>query len=136
MVTKQPESHPIPSSEAPTFESSLRQLELIVSELESGKLGLEASLTRYEEGIKHLKSCHQLLRTAERRIELITDVQSTGKTSTQAFAEAEGTLEDKAASRSRRRSQPREATLPHTKRTSQAGDDLFAGHRDLPDEEE
>ena len=47
------------------------ELEKIVAELESGKLGLSDALARYEEGVKHLKGCQQLLEMAERKIELL-----------------------------------------------------------------
>jgi exodeoxyribonuclease VII small subunit len=85
-----------------SFESSMRQLELIVADLESGRLGLEASLTRYEEGVKRLKRCHQFLQAAERRIELITAVDSEGKMTTTPFSE-ENAPPAEGGTRSRRR---------------------------------
>ncbi|MEX0612007.1 MAG: exodeoxyribonuclease VII small subunit, partial [Pirellulales bacterium] len=53
-----------------SFEESLEELEKIVAELESGKLGLSDALARYEQGVKHLKACQQLLEHAERKVEL------------------------------------------------------------------
>ena len=51
-----------------SFESHLGRLEEIVDELESGELELEAALHRYEEGVKRLKSCYELLATAEQQV--------------------------------------------------------------------
>jgi exodeoxyribonuclease VII small subunit len=96
---------PTPREEcANTFEESLAELEKIVTELESGKLGLADALQRYEQGVKHLKGCQQLLERAERKIELLSGVDADGNPITQQFEEAEETtLEEKAATRGQRR---------------------------------
>jgi exodeoxyribonuclease VII small subunit len=89
---------------ANSFEESLEELEKIVAELESGKLGLADALARYEQGVKHLKGCQQLLERAERKIELLSGVDADGNPITQAFEEAEDvSLEEKAISRGQRR---------------------------------
>jgi exodeoxyribonuclease VII small subunit len=89
---------------ANSFEESLEELEKIVAELESGKLGLADALARYEQGVKHLKGCQQLLERAERKIELLSGVDAEGNPITQAFEEAEDvSLEEKAISRGQRR---------------------------------
>ena len=51
-----------------TFEQSLPELEGTVRDLEDGRLGLEASLARYEQGVGLLKRCYAQLRQAEQRI--------------------------------------------------------------------
>jgi exodeoxyribonuclease VII small subunit len=90
--------------DAPTFEDSLGELEAIVGELESGKLGLSDALARYELGVKHLKSCHQLLERVERKIELLSGMDAEGNPITTPFDEGEhASLEEKAAARGRRR---------------------------------
>jgi exodeoxyribonuclease VII small subunit len=87
-----------------TFEESLDELEKIVAELESGKLGLSDALARYEHGVKHLKACQQLLERAERKIELLSGVDADGNPVTQPFDEVDlDTLEAKAAARGQRR---------------------------------
>ena len=53
------------------FEEALAQLEKTVDELESGHLTLDESLARYEEGVKALKQCYEVLREAEQRVELL-----------------------------------------------------------------
>ena len=88
----------------PSFEESLEQLEQAVRQLEAGQLGLSESLQTYEVGVKHLKQCYQALEAAERKIELLTGVDADGNPITEPFDEAEMSLEEKAATRSRRRS--------------------------------
>jgi exodeoxyribonuclease VII small subunit len=72
--------------------------------LEGGKLGLSDALARYEEGVKHLKGCQQLLEMAERKIELLSGVDADGNPITERFEETETeSLEVKGAGRSARR---------------------------------
>jgi len=54
------------------FQDLLKRLEKIVEELESGKLPLEDSLKRYEEGVKLSVACAKLLETAQKKIEVLT----------------------------------------------------------------
>jgi len=89
---------------ASSFEESLKELEKIVAELESGELGLSDALARYEEGVKHLKGCQQLLATAERKIELLSGLDADGNPITERFDEtATESLEAKGAGRAARR---------------------------------
>src|SRR5262249_23323587 len=89
---------------AASFEESLEELEKIVAELESGKLGLSDALVRYEEGVKHLTGCQQLLEMAERKIELLSGVDADGNPITEPFVEGDvETLEGKSAARGQRR---------------------------------
>jgi exodeoxyribonuclease VII small subunit len=55
------------------FEEHLAELESIVDELESGELSLDGSLARYEEGVKRLKTCYELLRDAEKKVQLLVE---------------------------------------------------------------
>ncbi len=48
-----------------TFEASLKKLESLVKELESGELQLENAVKKYQEGIELAKYCHDLLKNAE-----------------------------------------------------------------------
>ncbi len=52
-----------------TFEEALRQLETIAEQIEQGKIGLEESITKYEEGMALVKQCQGILAKAELRIE-------------------------------------------------------------------
>lgn len=87
------------------FEKLLEELEAVVAKLEGGQLGLAESLEQYEQGVKHLKACYEQLTQAERRIELVSGLDASGQPVTEVFVEEEEiTLEEKGASRSRRRS--------------------------------
>lgn len=106
---------------ANSFEESLGELEKIVAELESGKLGLSDALARYEEGVRHLKGCQQLLEAAERKIELLSGVDAEGNPITTPFDEGDvDTIEGKAASRVQRRTS---AVKSHSSRVT-VGDDI------------
>ena len=92
-----------PSDELP-FEEAMARLEGIVRELEDGQLGLNDSLQRFEEGVSCLKRCHSALEDAERKIEMLCDVKEDGTVQIRSLDQDEMTLEEKAESRSKRRS--------------------------------
>lgn len=55
------------------FEKSMQQLEKIVSQMESGDLGLEESLEQFEQGIRLAKNCQDTLANAELRVEQLIE---------------------------------------------------------------
>ena len=55
----------------PTFEEALARLETLVEELEAGDLPLEQTISAFEEGQKLLKTCGDLLTTAELKVKEI-----------------------------------------------------------------
>jgi exodeoxyribonuclease VII small subunit len=55
------------------FESALKELEQIVRELESGEVGLDESLKKFEQGIELYKNCRQTLEGAEKKIKILSD---------------------------------------------------------------
>jgi len=57
----------------PTFEQRLSRLEEIVEQLESGEVGLDASLRLYAEGADLIKRCRADLAEAEKRIQTLTE---------------------------------------------------------------
>jgi exodeoxyribonuclease VII small subunit len=59
-------------SEPLSFEQAVAQLEQIVAAIESGQIGLEDSLARYEQGMELVKHCRSILDRAEKRIEVLT----------------------------------------------------------------
>lgn len=87
-------NRPDPSPDIPSFEAALASLEAIVHDLEDGELGLAEALSRYEQGIKHLRHCYDLLEQAERKIELLTGIDADGRAETVPFAEAEPPAEE------------------------------------------
>jgi len=51
------------------FEDSLSQLEAIAEQIEQGKIGLEESITQYEQGMSLVKHCRAILSKAELKIQ-------------------------------------------------------------------
>ena len=52
-----------------SFEDALAKLEAIVRDVEEGKIGLEDSIRRYEDGMTLLKRCRSILADAEMKIQ-------------------------------------------------------------------
>ncbi|MBW2415002.1 MAG: exodeoxyribonuclease VII small subunit [Deltaproteobacteria bacterium] len=57
-----------PSAAEIPFEEALERLENLVDALEEGDLELEASLEKFEEGVKLVRSCSDRLKSAELRV--------------------------------------------------------------------
>lgn len=122
MAEPAPQTPPAP----PTFEQALVRLEAIVQQLEDGRTDLASSLAGYEEGVRLLRQCHQLLEKAERRIEILAGVDAAGGPITEAFDdESTLSLEEKAQTRSKRRSTKKSA--------SEAGKGESTGKGETPD---
>ena len=67
-----------PGTDKEGFEQHLEVLERIVDELESGDLTLDRSMERYEEGVKRLKTCYDMIRKAEQQVRvLVRDAEGT-----------------------------------------------------------
>jgi exodeoxyribonuclease VII small subunit len=124
------EKSPNDPREQPNFEDALAALEEIVHTLEEGQIGLAESLARYEEGVKLLKQCYQILERAERRIELLSGVGAGGDAITQPFDDAALSLEEKARARSQRRSR-KVGTDQSASSTGESGESEMDGPRTL-----
>jgi exodeoxyribonuclease VII small subunit len=81
----------------PDFEDALTRIERIVEDLERGEPALSTALAKYEDGIKLLRYCYDLLDQAERSVALLTGVDDQGHPSTAPF-DATATLSREAAS--------------------------------------
>jgi exodeoxyribonuclease VII small subunit len=55
----------------PSFEEALRELEVIVQNMETGQLSLEQSLASYQRGVDLLRHCQGTLSAAEQKIQLL-----------------------------------------------------------------
>ena len=99
------------------FEDAIAELAEIVRQLEDGDMGLDDSLVAYEAGVRHLRRCHELLENAEKKIQMLQSVDRDGNPEFTSFTDEEQTLEEKAESRSKRRSSPTKAKGP-TKRSA------------------
>ena len=67
------------------FEDAMRKLELAVDDLESGDLGLDGALLRYQLGVRLLSHCYGLLEGAERFVALLDGVDADGTPATSPF---------------------------------------------------
>ncbi len=56
-------------SDSKSFENSVKELDAIVSKMESGELSLDESLKLFEKGVKLTRSCQKTLADAEAKIE-------------------------------------------------------------------
>ena len=54
------------------FESALKELETLVSRMESGELSLDESLKAFERGIELTRKCQSSLEAAELRVQTLT----------------------------------------------------------------
>ena len=59
--------------EEKTFEDKVRELETIVSELESGELDLDKSISKYTEAMKLIENCEDKLNKATETINKLVD---------------------------------------------------------------
>lgn len=53
------------------FEEAMEKLEKISKELEDGKLTLDESVEKFEEGMKLSKACNDILEKAEKKITML-----------------------------------------------------------------
>ena len=53
------------------FEEAMQKLEQITKELETGELDLNASMEKFEEGMKLSKKCNEILESAEKKITIL-----------------------------------------------------------------
>ncbi len=69
----------------PNFEDALTRIERIVADLERGEPSLSTALAKYEDGVKLLRSCYDLLDQAERSVALLNGVDEQGHPTTAPF---------------------------------------------------
>ena len=68
-----------------SFEQALKELELIVRNLENGTSSLDDSLANFEDGIKLIRRCNFLLDNAEKKVKKLTRAE-TGEVIEEDFA--------------------------------------------------
>ena len=76
------------SKATPTFEEALAKLEAIVEEIEQGKVGLEESIKKYEEGMALINKCRKILEQAELKIQKLQEADD-GSLSKEPFKPSE-----------------------------------------------
>jgi exodeoxyribonuclease VII small subunit len=65
------------------FESSLKELESLVTQMEQGDLSLEESLKAFEEGVSLTRECQAILSQAEQKVQIL--IESGGELKTEPF---------------------------------------------------
>lgn len=55
------------------FEETIAELEELVLKLEAGKLSLADSLKEFESGIKLSRKCQKILRSADKRVRVLSE---------------------------------------------------------------
>ncbi len=113
------------AGEETSFEAALAQLEEIVQDLEEGEISLAEALARYESGVQLLRQCYRLLEHAQRRIEVLSRVDSAGNAECESFDEGATSLDSKAQTRSRRRSRQAERPVEDVPDTMDGPGRLF-----------
>lgn len=56
-----------------SFEKKLKKIKEIVDELENGKLDLDKSISRFQEGTKLIKECHDQLEEVKKQITILVE---------------------------------------------------------------
>ena len=62
-----------------SFETQLKRLSEVVEHLENGELGLEESLSLFEEGIRLARGAQERLDAAEKRVEELIRIDENGE---------------------------------------------------------
>ena len=55
------------------FEEAMSKLEETVRLLESGSLTLDDSIEKYEDALKYVKICNEILEKAEQKVKILTE---------------------------------------------------------------
>lgn len=66
------------------FEQAYQELESIVERMERGEQSLESSLADFERGVTLMKRCHNVLKDAEQKVEILVK-DNEGLFTTEAF---------------------------------------------------
>jgi exodeoxyribonuclease VII small subunit len=77
------------------FEEALKELEQILAEIESGDIGLEQSLLKYERGNFLIQHCRGVLGAAEKQIEVLSKGEA-GELAVEPLNSDENSLPDEA----------------------------------------
>ena len=103
---------PSPPNHSVPFETALERLKSVVHELEDGNLSLTDSLDKYESGVNSLKHCYTALKTAEKRIELLVQLDDSGNLITEPFDDAATEQTTRKTTRSSKVSKPSKTAKP------------------------
>jgi len=69
------------------FEEAMERLDRIVADMESGQIGIEESIAKYEEAMELASHCRRILEQAEQRVRKI-HLDAQGRLKTEPFDES------------------------------------------------
>ncbi len=75
------------------FEQAMERLDAIVEAMESGEIGIEESITKYEEAMQLAAHCRKILEQSEQRIKKI-QLDAAGEPKTEPFEPPTGPAEN------------------------------------------
>ena len=67
------------TSPLPTLEQSLAQITELIDKMEHNESTLDQSLQDFERGVTLIKHCQQLLKEAELKVNVLTELQATSE---------------------------------------------------------
>ncbi|MFI4859309.1 MAG: exodeoxyribonuclease VII small subunit [Phycisphaerales bacterium JB063] len=76
--TAEPPGSSDPENPPLSFEQAIDKLETMIDAIESGEVGLEEAIARYEQGQQLVKRCRTILDKAEQRIAELTPDSGSG----------------------------------------------------------
>jgi exodeoxyribonuclease VII small subunit len=110
-----PSPQPAEAAQPASFEEALGQLADLVAKLESGSLGLSASIDGYERGVAILRRLHEELARAEERVSVLVRIDDDGRPVLAPIESADQPAADQPAAKRARspgRAKPPTRTLP------------------------
>ena len=77
-----------------SFEEAIKELTTIVGQIEQGQIPLQDSLQQYEKGMGLIKHCRTILKEAEKRIEKISESETSAQEESEAGEQQNQGAED------------------------------------------
>jgi exodeoxyribonuclease VII small subunit len=74
---------PLDKAQLPDLETSLGEINTLITQMEQGELSLEQSLERFERGIHLIKHCQKVLQDAESKVQIL--IQNNGRDELQPY---------------------------------------------------
>ncbi len=74
----------------PDFEKSLTSLETLIERMEQGDQPLERALKDFEQGIRLVRECQQVLSAAEQKVRILTEADENQHQSDEAHGDTQG----------------------------------------------
>ena len=73
----------VDKGQLPDLETSIAEINTLITQMEQGELSLEQSLERFERGIHLIKHCQKVLQDAESKVQIL--IQNNGQDDLQPY---------------------------------------------------